>query len=241
MSEPFIIPSASVELQASYVSAINRVLYDIAHELDRKLNPRTLEPRALAEIPIRMVFKPATDHNSAQSEDGVIAAEHGITVTPIPFQFNRSCRVWSQAAVLDWNLAEREMGDALGFDFLPTALIPGFLYERLEGREQGKRDQAITYLIGQGSSRDEGHSEFYSCQFHFENYCESEPLKKQKEPPEWLIGEGHNGQRELKLDQLERLYLGTLKEIDPLCQRFIVVTPIYDIRPYGLSDRRAHV
>jgi hypothetical protein len=237
---PFSIPTARLELSPSYVASINRVLYDIAHELDRKLNaPSRPEDETfpggrssardafgrVGGLPIRIVF-------GAEDAKG---AGDAITVTPVPFQFNRSIRAWSQAAVLDWQVLKQSNNaiDTLGFDFAPGALLPGILYRALESRPADERHDGVLSIIGCGESRTRRASEFYDCQFATSEAKESRKgREKQELPPELSAHTSSNAKKELKR-QVDETYLSVLDRIDPRCQRFIVLTPIHDIRPYG--------
>lgn len=240
MTTPFSIPEAHIELSSSYVAAINRVLYDIAHEVDRTLNASPsrqhasspeLAPSArglanVAALPVRIVFE---RKNAPRFSEGGDA----ITVTPVPFLFNRSINAWSLAAVLDWpKWAKRNGAGSFGFDFTPEALLPGILYRHLANRTD--QHKALTHIVGWGNSLTRKPPEFFFC----ESYIGESPgdsqvsREEQTPPPEWVQSEEVQKKHE---GELNDIYLKVVDDIDPRCQRFIVLTPIHDIRPYGRS------
>ncbi len=234
---PYFIDSAEQELQADFVAAINRVLYDIAHELNEQLardrNPG--QPKSTSsdgacddvqQLPIRFVF-------SKDQLDGLPPAQDCITVTPVPFRLNRNRRAWSQCAVLDWRLKDRDT--AVNFHFPTEAFLAGHLYQCLAGREN--LGLHVFCITGAGSSPDRDmRSEYYEYALWVEQEGEH-PTRddararklEQREPPEWRSPD----RKDSDYQQLRRLYLDWINEIDEWCQRFIILLPVYDTRPYG--------
>lgn len=235
---PFSIRKARIELSSSYVAAISRVLYDIAHEIDRTLNApnRTLDGTTpgirvsskeddVANLPIRIIF-----------QKDAAPTEPAITVTPVPFQFNRSVKAWSQAAVLNWERwDEAETVGSFGFDFEPESLLPGFLYKALVARGAGEQHKGFTHIIGYADPDAVGDP---SASLQWELYTDSSGdgvrklREKQMLPREWERLDPEIVQKKV-WDELADIYLNVLDEIDPRCQRFFLITPIHDIRPYG--------
>jgi len=232
---PPMIPFARTELSASYVAAINRVLYDIANELKR--NDANAQEAAsdtdaaaapsAAVLPIRIVFKGGDTEGGAED----------IIVTPAPFQFNRSLNVWSQAAVLDWAVYESDP-DVVTFNFPRDALLAGFLIQYLDERKS-LTDSALSYVIGIGSSRNEEHSKEWSLLAN-PPWPSDETKSATHAPvvrPQSVATASINNKELISAEiyaALKSLYLDELDRIDPLCQRYVILMPIYDLCPHGL-------
>ncbi len=237
---PFSIFSAKQEHQADFIAAINRVLYDIAHELncsledgDLKLQQDPSEAKSrpagsVSQLPIRFVFEPSQLEMARNSDDC-------ITVTPVPFRFNRNRQSWSQCAVLDWKGLLQESDPLKDFHFPPEALLVGHLYRYLTERETIY--DLIPCISGTGKSETfDTPSEYYSYT-QWRQQKDGRPVAvsgqrdlKQKPPPEWTRSASL---AKKQYAQLRRLYLDITEKIDRYSHRFIVLLPVYDIRPYG--------
>jgi hypothetical protein len=234
---PYSIDSAEQELQADFVAAINRVLYDIAHELNEQLarDLNAVQPESASsngacddvqQLPIRFVF-------SQDQLAGLPPAQDCITVTPVPFRLNRNRRAWSQCAVLDWKLKDKDI--AVDFHFPPEAFLAGHLYQCLVERKS--LSLHLYCITGAGSSLEKKlPSDYYEYALWTEQGGERptrddarKPKLVQIEPPEWKSPD----KKDSDFQQLSRLYLNNVDLIDEWCQRFIILLPVYDTRPYG--------
>ncbi len=230
-----MIPSSRTELSASYIAAINRVLYDIANELNRDdanakqaaSDTDAVAASSAAVLPIRIVFKEGDTGGSAEA----------IIVTPVPIQFDRSFNVWSQAAVLDWAVYEKDP-DVATFNFPRNALLAGFLIQYLDERKN-LTDSAPSHLIGIGSSRNEEHSKEWSLLANppwpsdeTKSATHAPVVRPQSVASASIKGKGRTSAEIFAA--LKPLYLDELDRIDPLCPRYVVLMPVYDLCPHGL-------
>lgn len=248
---PFSILTANQEHRADFIAAINRVLYDITHELNcelecDELNFQTeLDTTELkgsdsgSRLPIRFVHALSQFAHTPEFEDW-------ITVTPVPFRFSRSRQAWSQSAVLDWQQFLSEVDSHVDFHFRPDTLLAGHLYLHLE--ERGTLYDLISCISGTGESNHEDkRSDYYSyTKWLPGTNGRPEPDRdvqelRQEFPPEWESKESDDEKtkckkvevKERQLEQIGRIYLDRLKAIDRHSRRFIILLPVYDVRPYG--------
>lgn len=238
---PYSIDQASEELQANFVAAINRVLYDITHELNERMSEQAIPDRPTTTthtpekrhsdvdtLPIRFIY--SLEQLESRPKD-----QTWITVTPVPFRFNRNRRSWSQCAVLDWKLKQTGEVSGADFSFPRHSFLAGHLYKYLS--ERSSLYERIACITSSGSGLDISPSKYFESWPWKEEkpgtYTRVETCRQlvQELPPEW---QDPSIQRAQEKD-IRRLYHDWIDQLDKWCHRFIILVPVYDVRPFGTS------